>query len=64
MRSPGCRYVSHIGPQDVFPVYPGILNTKGDNTIGIAVWGQRPTGESEVKFSRLYVADSKPSCKG
>lgn len=49
------RYVSHIGPQEVFPVYPGIFDPNGDNAIGIAVWSQRPTGRNGVKFSQLYV---------
>ncbi|KAK9455292.1 glycoside hydrolase superfamily [Dipodascopsis uninucleata] len=32
------RYISDIGPQDEFPVPPGILNMSGDNVIAIQVW--------------------------
>jgi len=33
------RYVGDVGPQDTFPVPPGILHPRGDNTIAIAAWG-------------------------
>lgn len=32
------KYVSNIGPQTEFPVPEGILNHRGDNWIGIALW--------------------------
>ncbi|KAF4337116.1 beta-galactosidase [Fusarium beomiforme] len=32
------KYVANIGPQTNFPVPEGILNYKGDNWIGIALW--------------------------
>lgn len=32
------KYVSDIGPQDEFPIPPGILNTRGSNVIAIQVW--------------------------
>ncbi|KAK9466364.1 glycoside hydrolase superfamily [Lipomyces arxii] len=32
------KYVSDVGPQDEFPIPPGILNLQGDNYIGVQVW--------------------------
>ncbi|GKU08842.1 unnamed protein product [Fusarium langsethiae] len=32
------RYVSHVGPQSVFPVPEGIFNYRGDNWIGLGLW--------------------------
>ncbi|KAF4949389.1 hypothetical protein FGADI_8957 [Fusarium gaditjirri] len=32
------KYVANVGPQTVFPVPEGILNYRGDNWIGIALW--------------------------
>lgn len=32
------KYVSNIGPQTDFPVPEGILNYRGDNWVGVAVW--------------------------
>lgn len=47
------RYVNHIGPQSVFPVYPGIIN-RGDNVIALAVWGMHePADGRPFKFVRL-----------
>ncbi|KAH8683399.1 glycoside hydrolase superfamily [Tricladium varicosporioides] len=40
------KYIPHIGNQIVFPVFPGILNYHGDNTIGLSVWAQEGTGAS------------------
>ncbi|KAF2132359.1 glycoside hydrolase family 35 protein [Dothidotthia symphoricarpi CBS 119687] len=38
------KYLPHIGPQTVFPVPPGILNMRGDNTLSLAVWAQTGAG--------------------
>jgi len=47
------RYVNHIGPQSVFPVYPGIIN-RGDNVIGIAIWGMNNLEDGEFfRFTKL-----------
>ena len=47
------RYVNHIGPQSVFPVYPGIIN-RGENVICLAVWGMRESADGKrLQFSRL-----------
>ncbi|KAF8422540.1 extracellular beta-galactosidase [Tirmania nivea] len=47
------RYVNHIGPQSVFPVYPGIIN-RGENVIGLAVWGMHEPDEGKrFQFTRL-----------
>ncbi|KAG6117237.1 hypothetical protein E4U14_007998 [Claviceps sp. LM454 group G7] len=38
------KYASNIGPQTEFPVPEGILDYKGDNWIGLAVWSLDGTG--------------------
>jgi hypothetical protein len=38
------RYVSNVGPQTSFPVPEGILNYKGDNWVGLAVWAVTGSG--------------------
>ncbi|RPA95845.1 hypothetical protein L873DRAFT_1791948 [Choiromyces venosus 120613-1] len=47
------KYVGDIGPQTMFPVFPGIIHLRGKNTIAIALWGQH---EVECKFEELYIA--------
>jgi hypothetical protein len=46
------KYVPHIGPQTRFPIPPGIINTRGANTLGLSVWAQTDGGAklSEVKL--------------
>jgi hypothetical protein len=44
------RYVSNVGPQTVFPVPEGILNYKGDNWIGLAVWAVEVKGAKVPGF--------------
>ncbi|KAF2110271.1 glycoside hydrolase superfamily [Lophiotrema nucula] len=44
------KFLPHIGPQTRFPVPPGILNTKGPNTLSIALWAQTDAG---AKLSTL-----------
>ncbi len=38
------RYLSSVGPQERFPVPEGILNYKGENWIGLAVWATHASG--------------------
>ncbi|CZS96523.1 related to Probable beta-galactosidase B [Rhynchosporium agropyri] len=40
------KYIPHIGNQVVFPVFPGILNYNGENTIAISVWAMSAKGAS------------------
>jgi hypothetical protein len=59
------RYNPHIGNQVVFPVPPGILNYRGENTISLAVWAQTEEGASiGVDWKVDYVADSSLSVAG
>jgi hypothetical protein len=44
------RYVSNVGPQTSFPVPEGILNYKGDNWIGLAVWAVTNNGAKVPDF--------------
>ena len=49
------RYVPHIGPQFMFPVYPGIIN-RGENVVALAVWGMHELRQGEAfKFKSLYL---------
>ncbi|OQE17633.1 hypothetical protein PENSTE_c020G02978 [Penicillium steckii] len=53
------RYHPHIGNQVVYPVPPGILNYKGENTISVAIWAQTEDGASlGLDWKVNYVADS------
>ena len=53
------RFNPWIGHQTTFPVPTGILNTKGNNTVGLAVWSQSVKGAKVgVKLKTQYVADS------
>ncbi|TPX14294.1 uncharacterized protein E0L32_005490 [Thyridium curvatum] len=38
------KYVPHIGPQARFPVPPGVLNTRGANSLAVSVWAQTERG--------------------
>jgi hypothetical protein len=44
------RYVSNIGPQKEFPVPEGILNYKGDNWLGLAIWALEEGGAKVPGF--------------
>lgn len=53
------RYHPHIGNQVVYPVPAGILDYRGENTIGVAVWAQNEEGAAiTVDWKVNYVADS------
>ncbi|KAG5927035.1 hypothetical protein E4U42_002684 [Claviceps africana] len=45
------KYASNIGPQTEFPVPEGILNYRGDNWIGLAVWSLEDTGARVSGFA-------------
>ncbi|KAK7728732.1 hypothetical protein SLS53_009385 [Cytospora paraplurivora] len=38
------KFEPHIGPQAVFPVPPGVINNRGDNTIAVSIWAQTDAG--------------------
>ncbi|KAK4555167.1 hypothetical protein LTR86_007933 [Recurvomyces mirabilis] len=38
------KYIPQIGPQTRFPVPPGVINNRGENTISIALWAQTDAG--------------------
>ncbi|OJI81931.1 hypothetical protein ASPTUDRAFT_933791 [Aspergillus tubingensis CBS 134.48] len=38
------KYVPHIGPQTKFPIPPGIINNRGQNTLALSVWAQTDAG--------------------
>lgn len=50
------RFNPHIGHQIDFPVPPGVLNYRGDNTIAVTVWSQDAAGvEVAVDWQVQYV---------
>ena len=50
------RFNPHIGHQTSFPVPPGILNYRGENTIAVTIWGQSAEGgEVSVDWELDYV---------
>lgn len=57
------KYINYIGPQTDFPVPEGILNYKGENWIGLALWALDDTGSSvpglALKASRQPVLTSR-----
>ncbi|KAL1591330.1 hypothetical protein SLS60_012074 [Paraconiothyrium brasiliense] len=46
------KFVPHIGPQTRFPIPPGIINTRGHNTLSVALWAQTEAG---AKLSTLQL---------
>ncbi|KAF2186572.1 glycoside hydrolase family 35 protein [Zopfia rhizophila CBS 207.26] len=38
------KFLPHIGPQTRFPIPPGIVNTRGPNTLSISLWAQTDSG--------------------
>ncbi|KAK8041917.1 (Trans)glycosidase [Apiospora rasikravindrae] len=38
------KYVPHIGPQAVFPIPPGVVNNRGNNTLAVSLWAQTTAG--------------------
>ncbi|KFX91010.1 hypothetical protein V490_06125 [Pseudogymnoascus sp. VKM F-3557] len=55
------KAIFHIGPQLRFPVPPGIINNRGENTLAISLWAQTDEGAriSDVKLINygLYQTD-------
>lgn len=50
------KFIPYIGHQVEFPVFPGILNYDGENTIGLSVWAQGEEGaQMSVAMSVLGV---------
>ncbi|EFQ85763.1 hypothetical protein PTT_19185 [Pyrenophora teres f. teres 0-1] len=47
------KYLPHIGPQTRFPIPPGILNMRGENTLSVAVWAQTDAG-AKLDTLRLF----------
>jgi len=53
------KFVPWIGNQVVFPVFPGILDYHGENTIGLSIWAQDAKGGSvSVEWTVLGVVGS------
>jgi hypothetical protein len=55
------KYVSNIGPQDDFPVPEGILNYRGENWIGVAIWALEIKG---AKLGEFYLTVKTPITTG
>jgi len=57
------KYVPQIGNQIAFPVIPGILNYRGNNTIGLSLWAQQGEGaEVDISWDVLGVYESAFDC--
>ncbi|KAJ7863079.1 glycoside hydrolase family 35 protein [Mycena olivaceomarginata] len=53
------KFVPQIGHQIAFPVPPGILNVRGENTIGLSLWSQTAEGaQVDVQWNVLGVYES------
>ncbi|KAK7205085.1 hypothetical protein BZA70DRAFT_295563 [Myxozyma melibiosi] len=42
------KYISDLGPQDEFPIPPGILNTLGKNVVALQIWALNNTAMAGV----------------
>ncbi|GAB7346927.1 hypothetical protein MBLNU459_g1992t3 [Dothideomycetes sp. NU459] len=50
------KFIPYLGNQVEFPVFPGIFNYNGNNTIGLSVWAQSDEGaKMSVSMSVLAV---------
>ncbi|KAL1878815.1 hypothetical protein VTK73DRAFT_7468 [Phialemonium thermophilum] len=38
------KYVTQLGPQTRFPIPPGVINNRGDNTLALSLWSQDEGG--------------------
>ncbi|CZR54668.1 probable beta-galactosidase C [Phialocephala subalpina] len=38
------KFVPHIGPQTRFPVPPGVINNRGENTLAVSIWAMTDAG--------------------
>lgn len=53
------KFIPYIGHQVEFPVFPGIIDYHGNNTIGLNIWAQDATGASmSVSLKVLGVYES------
>jgi hypothetical protein len=54
------KYVPHIGPQTRFPIPPGIINTRGTNTLSLSVWAQTDAGAKlpDVKLIKYGIYET------
>ncbi|KAK0112257.1 hypothetical protein ONS96_001506 [Cadophora gregata f. sp. sojae] len=53
------KYSPHIGNQVVFPVFPGILNYNGKNTIAVSVWAMDAKGAAiGIEWDVIGVVES------
>ena len=52
------QFISHIGPQRVFVIPPGILNPNGENTFALAVTtdGQAENALEPIRLVNLHTA--------
>lgn len=41
----------YVGNQVEFPVFPGILDYRGNNTVGLSIWSQDDNAEASVSVS-------------
>jgi hypothetical protein len=48
------KFFPHIGPQTRFPIPPGILNMRGQNSLSIVIWAQTSAG---AKLSTLQLIE-------
>jgi hypothetical protein len=47
------KFVPHIGPQTRFPIHPGILKLRGENSLSIVIWAQTSAG-AKLSTLRLF----------
>ncbi|KAA8908987.1 beta-galactosidase [Sphaerosporella brunnea] len=50
------KFVPHIGHQVEFPVFPGIMNYRGDNVVGLHVWDQSGSGSGSGDGANVSVS--------
>jgi len=55
------KYISNVGPQRDFPVPEGILDYKGENWVGLAVWALEAQG---AKIPDFYLTVKTPVLTG
>ena len=51
------KYVPHIGPQTRLPEPPGILNTRGNNTLALSLWAMTAAGARLDKVALVGYGD-------
>ena len=55
------KYVSHLGPQEVYPVPEGILDHRGLNWLGMTIWS---LDEDGARLGGLELVSSMPVMSG